>query len=56
MGDWENSQWQKLLDLIDEADSVQQSLVVDNVISYDFHNRLQRLAEDVEEYVDQNTD
>ena len=45
-------QWQRLIDLLDEADAIQQSLLGDlhEVACYEFHNQLNTLADDFTDF------
>jgi hypothetical protein len=45
-------QWQRLVDLLDEADSIQQTLLGDNheVASYEFHNQLNQMADEITDF------
>ena len=40
-------QWQRLVDLLEEADAIQQTLLGDDneVASYEFHNQLNQMAD-----------
>lgn len=41
-------QWQRLVDLLDEADSIQQSLLGDSdpAVCYEFHDQLNNMADE----------
>ena len=41
--------WQRLTDLLHEADALQQELVADPGLSYDYHCQLTDMAEDLEQ-------
>ena len=45
-------QWQRLVDLLDEADLIQQQLLGENheVASYEFHNQLNQLADEFTDF------
>ena len=45
-------QWQRLIDLLHEADAIQQSLLGDEheVACYEFHNQLNNLADEFEDF------
>ena len=40
--------WQRLMDLLDEADALQQELVTNQRLSYDYHNQLTNMSDDFE--------
>lgn len=40
--------WERLIRLLEEANALQQELVEDSQQSYDYHNRLEDMAEDFE--------
>lgn len=52
MNDARAEQWQRLIDLLHEADAIQQSLLGDlhEVACYEFHNQLNNLAEEFEDF------
>jgi hypothetical protein len=42
-------QWEELIDLLERADVIQQRMVDDEKISYDLHQRIQLLADEIED-------
>ena len=46
------AQWQRLVDLLDEADAIQQTLLGDQheVASYQFHNQLNTMADEFTDF------
>ena len=49
---WRQAQWERLLNLLDEANSIQQRLLGDDdqAACYEFHSQLERLYEEFEEF------
>lgn len=47
--------WQRLVDLLEEADSIQQSLLGDNheVACYEFHNQLNNMADEFTDFANE---
>ena len=45
-------QWQRLIDLLDEADAIQQALLGDlhEVACYEFHSQLNNIADDLTDF------
>jgi len=52
MNDARAAQWHRLIDLLDEADAIQQTLLGENhqVASYEFHNLLNIMADDFTDF------
>lgn len=50
-----NEQWQRLIDLLEEADSIQQALLGEKhqVACYEFHNQLNTLADDFTDFANE---
>ena len=48
MNDARAEQWQRLIDLLDEADAIQQKLLGDEdaAACYEFHNQLNNMADE----------
>ena len=48
MNDARAQQWQRLIDLLDEADAIQQKLLGDEdaAACYEFHNQLNNMADE----------
>jgi hypothetical protein len=48
-------QWQRLINLLHEADAIQQSLLGDEheTASYEFHNQLNNIADEFEDWAAQ---
>jgi hypothetical protein len=48
MNDARAEQWQRLIDLLDEADAIQQALLGDEdaAACYEFHNQLNNMADE----------
>jgi len=49
MNDARAEQWQRLIDLLDEADAIQQALLGDTAeaVCYEFHNQLNNMADEL---------
>ena len=49
---WRQAQWERLLNILDEANAIQQKLLGDDdeVACYEFHSQLTRLSEEFEEF------
>ena len=47
---WRSAQWERLLDILDEANAIQQRLLGDEdaAACYEFHNQLSNLADEFE--------
>ena len=47
--------WQRLVDLLDEADEIQQSLLADQheTACYEFHNQLNNMADEFTDFANQ---
>ena len=39
--------WNRLVELLDEADALQQELIADEVLCYDWHCQIQNLADEI---------
>ncbi len=50
-----NEQWQRLIDLLEEADSIQQVLLGEKhkVACYEFHNQLNNLADEFTDFANE---
>ena len=48
-------QWQRLVDLLDEADAIQQSLLADQheIACYEFHNQLNNMADEFTDFANE---
>lgn len=48
-------QWQRLVDLLDEADAIQQSLLADQheTACYEFHNQLNNMADEFTDFANE---
>jgi hypothetical protein len=47
------AKWQQLINLLHEADALQQELLGDAVACYEFHNQLNNIADEVECYAEE---
>ncbi len=49
---WRQAQWERLLNILDEANAIQQKLLGDEheAACYEFHNQLSNLADEFEEF------
>jgi hypothetical protein len=48
MNNSRTEQWRRLMDLLDEADALQQELVTNPRSSYDYHSQLTNMMDDFE--------
>jgi hypothetical protein len=55
MNDARAEQWQRLIDLLDEADAIQQALLGDTAEAacYEFHNQLNNMADELTDFANE---
>ena len=53
---WRQAQWERLINILDEANSIQQKLLgdEDETVSYNFHNIISNLIEEFEDHAAQD--